>query len=104
MELPGSNATTVHTTRMEHDQMIPYTVPYGTQNGLQIPKIASANVRKPIVMLPINTMPVHSEYRQSKIMNHNIFQPHVLKEHVTSASSRTTTNLPQKTTFTSKVR
>ena len=34
-------------------------------------------------MLPINTTPVHSEYRQSK---NNIFQPHVLKEHITSAS------------------
>ena len=34
----------VHTTRMEHDQVVPNTMPYGTQNGQQIPKIASANV------------------------------------------------------------
>ena len=34
----------VHTTRMEHDQMIPNTIPYGTHNGQQIPKIASAQV------------------------------------------------------------
>ena len=37
-------------------------------------------------MLSIKTTPVHSEYRQSRIMNHTGFQPHVLKEHVTSAS------------------
>ena len=34
----------VHTTRMEHDQVVPNTMPYGTQNMQQIPKIASANV------------------------------------------------------------
>ena len=37
-------------------------------------------------MLSINTTPVHSEYRQSRMINHNVLQPHVLKEHVTSAS------------------
>ena len=34
----------VHTTRMEHDQVVPNTMPYGTQNVQQIPKITSANV------------------------------------------------------------
>ena len=33
-----------HNTRMEQDQIIPNTVPYGIQNGQQTPKIASANV------------------------------------------------------------
>ena len=33
-----------HTTRMEQEQMIPNTIPYGTHNGQQIPKIASAQV------------------------------------------------------------
>ena len=37
-------------------------------------------------MLSINTTPVHLEYRQSRRINHNVLQPHVLKEHVTSAS------------------
>ena len=46
-------------------------------------------------MLSINTTPVHSEYRQSRMINHNVLQPHVLKEHVTSASYQSNrTHLP----------